>query len=50
MKLTKNGVVLEINNPIHIDAFKTSGWVEEQEIPAPKPNKVVKKPTRNKKD
>ena len=49
MKLTKNGVVLEIDNPIHIDAFKSSGWAEEPET-APKPDKVVKKPTRKKKD
>jgi hypothetical protein len=51
MKLTKNGVTMEIENPIHIDAFKTSGWAEEQDIPAPKPEKkVVVKPTRKKKD
>lgn len=50
MKLEKNGITLELDNPIQIEAFMTSGWVEEQEIPAPKPDKVVKKPTRNKKD
>lgn len=52
MKLEKNGNVIELDNPIHIDAFKTSGYVEvkEQDNPAPKPEKKeVKKPTTRKK-
>lgn len=52
MKLEKNGNVIELDNPIHIDAFLTSGYkkVREQVIPAPKPDKKeVKKPTTRKK-
>lgn len=51
MKLEKNGNVIELDNPIHIDAFKTSGYTEvmEQATPAPKPEKEAKKPTTRKK-
>lgn len=35
MKLYKDGKSVEINNPIHIRAYVSSGWREKQE-PTPK--------------
>ena len=46
MKLIKDGNTIELDNPIQIDAFISSGWVKEPET-APKPE--TKKP-RKKKD
>lgn len=50
MKLTKDGIVVELENPVHVEAFKNSGFeeVKEQVKPAPKPE--IKKPSRKKKD
>lgn len=49
MKLIKDGNSIELDNPIQVDAFISSGYIEvkEQETPAPKPEK---KTTRKKKD
>lgn len=50
MKLTKNGMILELDNPIQIEAFRSSGYTEVREPEtAPKPE-VKPKTTRKKKD
>lgn len=28
MQLTKNGVTVTVDSPLHIQAYKASGWVE----------------------
>lgn len=41
MKLEKDGVVITLDNPNHITAYKCCGWTEVTEEPkkAPKPKK-----------
>lgn len=52
MRLQRNGKILEILEPNHINAFKSAGWVEyieeevqENVVPAPKSKGRPKKTT-----
>ena len=33
-RLVKGGAFVELDNPIHVDAYKANGWVESHETEA----------------